>query len=183
MPSGTKQARFEREVMPHLDAAYNLARWLLHDPHDAEDATQEAILRALRFLDSFRGGNAKAWLLAIVRHACYSHARMRRDTPLDEQDPSHARADSAEAFAMGLQPRASPEAELIAKDRKDLVNLCLETLPAEFREVLVLRDLEGLMYREISEVAGVPLGTVMSRLSRARALLHKAVAVRMRGGA
>lgn len=183
MPSGMKQARFEREVMPHLDAAYNLARWLLHDPHDAEDATQEATLRAFRFLDTFRGGNAKAWLLAIVRHACYSHARMRRPASLDDLDSHHADASSAEAFAMGLEPGASPEAELIEKDQKNLVNVCLRELPAEFREVLILRELEGLMYKEISEIAGVPLGTVMSRLSRARALLHKAVAVRLRGGA
>lgn len=183
MPPGMKQARFEREVMPHLDAAYNLARWLLHDPHDAQDATQEATLRAFRFLDTFRGGNAKAWLLAIVRNACHTHARLRRPDQIDELDPLAGTAESAEAYAMGLEPAASPETALIEKHQKELINLCLAELPPEFREVLVLRDLEGLMYKEIGEIVGVPLGTVMSRLSRGRALLHKAIAGRMRGGA
>jgi RNA polymerase sigma-70 factor, ECF subfamily len=181
MQPGTKQARFEREVMPHLDAAYNLARWLLHDPHDAEDAAQEATLRAYRFLDTFRGGNAKAWLLAIVRNACFTQTRRQRPGSLDAEPETQA--ISAEAYAMGLEPDASPESAMMEKDRRELVDRSLADLPPEFREVLVLRDLEGLMYKEISDVIGAPLGTVMSRLSRGRALLHKAVAARTQGGA
>ena len=181
MLPGIKQARFEREVMPHLDAAYNLARWLLRDPHDAEDAAQEATLRAYRFLDTFRGGNSKAWLLAIVRNACFSQARKNRPGSLDD-NPMEG-GDSAEAYAMGLEPNHSPESALIEKDQRELVDRCLKDLPAEFREVVVLRDLEGLMYKEISDVINAPLGTVMSRLSRGRALLQKAVSLRMDGGA
>jgi RNA polymerase sigma-70 factor (ECF subfamily) len=181
MSSGTKQVRFEREVMPHLDAAYNLARWLLRDPHDAEDAAQEATLRAYRFLDTFRGGNAKAWLLAIVRNSCFSQSRKDRPGSLDEH-PAES-GDSVEAYAMGLEPGPSPESALIEKDQRDLVDRCLLDLPAEFREVVVLRDLEGLMYKEISDVIGAPMGTVMSRLSRGRALLQKAVSMHMQGGA
>lgn len=181
MSSGTKQARFEREVMPHLDAAYNLARWLLHDPHDAEDAAQEATLRAYRFLDSFRGGNAKAWLLAIVRNSCFTQARRPRPGSLDASPVEGV--DSAEAYAMGMEPAASPELAFAQKDQRELIDRCLEDLPSEFREVVILRDLEGLMYKEISDVIGAPLGTVMSRLSRGRALLQKAVTLRMQGGA
>lgn len=181
MPSGMKQARFEREVMPHLDAAYNLARWLLHDPHDAEDAAQEATLRAYRFLDTFRGGNAKAWLLAIVRNSCFTQLRRQRPGSLDAAP--RVGPDSMEAYAMGLKPAASPESALIEKDQRDLVDRCLQDLPLEFREVVVLRDLEGLMYKEIGDAIGAPLGTVMSRLSRGRALLQKAVSLRVRGGA
>jgi len=189
MPAGTKQARFEREVMPHLDAAYSLARWLLRNPHDAEDAAQEATLRAYRFLDSFRGGSAKAWLLAIVRNCCFTQSRGRRPGSLDDTPAgaaggmSAALANSAEAYAMGLEPAASPETALIEKDRRDLIDRCLLELPAEFREVVVLRDLEGLMYKEICDVIQAPMGTVMSRLSRGRALLHKAVALHLPGGA
>lgn len=183
MQPGMKQARFEREVMPHLDAAYNLARWLLRDPDDAEDAIQEASLRAYRFLDTFRGGNAKAWLLAIVRNACFSHARLRRTTASESLDGQEGASPSAEAYAMGLDPLASPEDALADKNERELIDLCLAELPVEFREAVVLRDLEGLMYKEIGEIAGVPLGTVMSRLSRGRALLHKAVAARLRTGA
>jgi RNA polymerase sigma-70 factor (ECF subfamily) len=185
MQAGTKQARFEREVMPHLDAAYSLARWLLRDPHDAEDAAQEATLRAYRFLDSFRGGNAKAWLLAIVRNCCFTQSRGRRPESLDDAPAGapEARTDSAEAYAMGLEPAASPESALIEKDRRDLIDRCLLELPDEFREVVVLRDLEGLMYKEISDVIAAPMGTVMSRLSRGRALLHKAVSLHVTGGA
>ena len=181
MPSWTKQARFEREVMPHLDAAYNLARWILHDPHDAEDAAQEATLRAYRFLDTFRGSNAKAWLLAIVRNSCLTQLRRPRPGSL-EAAPTDG-TGSMEAYAMGLTPAASPESALIEKDQRDLVDRCLQELPIEFREVVVLRDLEGLMYKEIGDAIGAPLGTVMSRLSRGRALLQKAVSVRVKGGA
>ena len=147
MPAGTKQARFEREVMPHLDAAYSLARWLLRNPHDAEDAAQEATLRAYRFLDSFRGGNAKAWLLAIVRNCCFSQSRRRRPGPLDASSGGAPETldESAEAYAMGLEPVRSPESALIEKDQRELIDRCLLELPAEFREVIVLRDLEGLM--------------------------------------
>ena len=166
--------------MPHFDAAYNLARWLLHGSEDAQDAAQEACLRAFRHIDSFHGGNAKAWLLKIVRNSCYSWLK------------AHPRGQSLEADADGrLDPAheaalreaghgfPSPEAALIAKADTALLRAGLAGLPAEFREALVLREIEELSYKEISEVAGIPIGTVMSRLSRGRTLLQRHLADRL----
>ncbi len=152
--------QFDDAVVPHLDAAYNLARWLLRNPHDAEDVVQEACLRALSFFHTLRSENGRPWLLAIVRNTCYTWLRKNRpqevDTVFDEQ--VHSPGSSA----------ASPEAMLIRKAGSERVRQALQALPPEFREVLVLREMEGLSYRQIAEVSDLPIGTVMSRLARAR---------------
>ena len=157
--------RFEQVVLPHLDAAYNLARWLIRSPADAEDAVQEACLRALRFFDGFRGGDSRAWLLKIVRNTCYSWLKKNRPTELsDEFDET---VHSSEVLG------TDAEAKLVSRANSEQVRKALEALPAGFREVLVLREIEELSYREISDVTGVPLGTVMSSLSRARQRLRE----------
>jgi len=174
-----RRVRFEREVLPHLDAAYNLARWLLRNDQDAEDVTQDSMLRAYRFFDGFRGANAKAWLLAIVRNASYSWlARKRLNTSVVGADvPRHLDdADPAEAAATD----ETPESLLAVKVELTVLQGSLDELPVEYREVLVLRELEELSYKEISAAIDVPLGTVMSRLSRARALLQRKLALRLR---
>jgi RNA polymerase sigma factor (sigma-70 family) len=158
-------ANFEAVVLPHLDAAYNLARWLTRNPQDGEDVVQEAYLRALRFFPSFRGGDGRAWLLRIVRNTFYSWLQAnRRLRNAEEFDESLFVAD---AFA------PNPEEILLHDDSSALLRKALEKLPANFREVLVLRELEGLSYREIAEITGVPTGTVMSSLSRARERLRQ----------
>ena len=157
--------RFEQVVLPHLDAAYNLARWLIRSPADAEDVVQEACLRALRFFDGYRGGDSRAWLLKIVRNTCYSWVRKNRPTELsDEFDET---VHSGEAVG------TDAEAKLVSRANSEQVRKALETLPAGFREVLVLREIEELSYKEISDVTGVPMGTVMSSLSRARQRLRE----------
>ena len=165
----TELASFETAILPHLDAAYTLARYLMRDPHDAEDAVQDACLRALRYFHTFRGGDARAWLLAIVRNHCHSlrnDRRNRRDggaVVFDEELHSdEADAEPADAATLRAATRESLEE-------------ALRRLPEEFREVIVLRELQDLSYREISEVVGAPIGTVMSRLSRARQRLQHAL--------
>ena len=151
---------FEQVVLSHLDAAYNLARWLLRSPADADDVVQEACLRALRFFDGFRGVDSRSWLLKIVRNTCYSWVRKNRPAELsDEFDETTHTPDAAVE---------TPEMKLISQSETDRVRKALEALPVAFREVLVLREIEGLSYKEIAEVTGVPMGTVMSSLSRAR---------------
>ena len=150
--------RFEQLVLPHVDAAVNLARWLLRSPDDAEDVAQEAVLRAYRFFGGFRGGDPRAWLLQIVRNSCY--------TWLEKRMPSELVTE----FNEELHAMPSPNPEVLAlqaSDRAKLMN-ALEALPLRAREVIVLRELEGCSYKEISEVTGIPMGTVMSILSRAR---------------
>lgn len=166
----SEQARFEAAVLPHLDAAYTLARYLTRNAHDAEDVVQDACLRALKYFDSFRGEegtSARAWLLTIVRNTAYSRKGRRRiealTTEFDETQHSDAAADE------------HPEGVLLQEDAKESLGRVLDRLAPEFREVIVLRELEGLSYKEISEVAGVPVGTVMSRLSRARTRLQEAL--------
>ncbi len=167
--------RVERALLPHLDAAYNLARWLIGNEHDAEDAVQEAYLRAVRFFGSFRGGDGRGWLLAIVRHACYDWLRQHRaehpTTPFEEE--LHSPDDGA----------WNPERLLLQGADAALVRAALEALPVDSREVLVLRELEGLSYKEIAEIAGIPVGTVMSRLSRARSRLQQELTARLAKGA
>jgi RNA polymerase sigma-70 factor (ECF subfamily) len=156
--------RFEQVVLPHLDAAYNLARWLLGSSADADDVVQEAFVRALRFFDGFRGGDSRAWLLKIVRNTAYSWVRKNRPAQLaDEFDETvHSSETTME----------NAEAKLLSRAESERVRRALETLPVAFREVLVLREIEGLSYKEISEVTGVAMGTVMSSLSRARQKLR-----------
>ncbi len=156
--------RFEALVLPHLDAAHNLARWLVRRDAEAEDLAQEAMLRAYRFFDGFRGGDARAWLLRIVRNVCYSWLESARGDGTTEFDETrHApAADTPETLAVA------------AADRERLMG-ALQSLPARFREVLVLRELEGCSYKEIAEITGSPMGTVMSSLSRARQRLAQAL--------
>lgn len=169
MRSG-EPGQFESAMLPHLSEAYTLARYLTRNDHDAEDVVQDAYLRAFTYRDTYRGDgaqSARAWLLAIVRNTAYSWRRRaanRADaTAFDEVAHSEATADQ------------NPEATMLGNAAKDVVRRALAELPPEFREVIVLRELEGLSYREISEVAGVPVGTVMSRLSRARERLQRAL--------
>jgi len=171
-----KARRFEQMIMPHLDAAYNLARWLTRNDSDAQDVVQDAYLRAFKYFDSFEGQNPSAWLLAIVRNTCFTW--MRRNRPGEEVVNSEAIDEENAANAEPLLGGGSrslatdPETLLIeGRDRAE-VNALVARLPAEFREVIVLREIEDLSYREIADVVGIPIGTVMSRLSRARKLLH-----------
>jgi RNA polymerase sigma-70 factor (ECF subfamily) len=156
--------RFEGAILPHLPACYNLARWLLRSGPDAEDCVQEALLRALRAFGQFRGGDPRPWLFTIVRNTCYSLLRRRSGAPF-----SAVEAPLAEA----ADPAPTPEASLLQKAEQERVRSALEDLSVEFREVILLKEFEGLSYKEIAEVAEIPLGTVMSRLSRARQRLQE----------
>jgi RNA polymerase sigma-70 factor (ECF subfamily) len=153
-----ERARFEELVLPHIDAAYNLARWLVRSDAEAQDLAQEAMLRAYRFFGGFRGGAPRAWLLKIVRNTCYTWLQSARGT----QD-----AAEFDEEIHGVT-EVTPEALAIAGADCDRLARALDGLPAKFREVLVLRELEGCSYKEIAEVTGLPIGTVMSSLSRAR---------------
>jgi len=165
-------AGFEQAALPHLDAAYNLARWLTRNDHDAQDVVQESYLRALKFFGGFRGGDGRAWLLTIVRHTCYDWLRRnRRYEPLTDLDEELRDVES---------DALDPEALLLRAADNRLLRQALEELPVEFREVVILRELEGLSYKEIADIAGLPLGTVMSRLARARRRLQQALTPRMR---
>jgi RNA polymerase sigma factor (sigma-70 family) len=163
-----RPSTFEQTVLPHLDAAYNLARWLTRDEQDAQDVVQESYLRAFRFFAGFRGGNARAWLMQIVRTTCYTWLRANR--PLQE----------ATEFDENLFPPDSralnPEEVVLQKHNGAVLRKALEMLPANFREVLIMRELEEMSYREIAEITGMPAGTVMSSLSRARGRLRQALA-------
>ena len=156
---------FERAVLPHLDSAYNLARWLIRNDHDAEDLVQEACLRALKSFEGFRGDDSRAWLLAIVRNRCYTWLEQNRlqesTTAFDEE------IHTAEEHSQ------SPEALLLESADARRVKDALEELPPEFREAIVLRELEGMSYKEIARLCGIPVGTVMSRLARARQRLEQ----------
>lgn len=161
-----RRRRFEQLVLPHLDAAHNLARWLTRSTSEAEDVVQEAVLRAFRAFDGFRGGDAKPWLLAIVRN-CHLTAmgqkKKHKSVPLPEED------DDARFVA----EERDPETAAVDASTARRLQLAIAALPEEFRETLVLREMEDMSYREIAEVTGVPMGTVMSRLARARALLRE----------
>lgn len=160
-----EKIRFEQLVWAHLDSAVNLARWLLRSPADAEDAVQEAMLRAYRFFERFRGGDARAWLLQIVRNTCYSWLEKNRSSELMTE------------FDEELHPHPAPTPETLAAqaDERQRLMTALESLPARSREVLVLREFEGCSYKEIAEITGIPIGTVMSTLSRARERLQRAL--------
>ena len=162
--------RFERTVLPHLDSAYSLARWLVRDPQDAQDVVQDAALRALRHFGGFRGTDPRPWLMAIVRNASYAFLRARRPGELHELNVDELDAAPAEG-SMDLDP----EKVLMHKMEKAMLNEAITALPVAYRECLVLRELEDLSYREIARIADVPVGTVMSRLSRARRLLAQSL--------
>jgi RNA polymerase sigma-70 factor (ECF subfamily) len=160
-------ARFEALILPHLDDAYTLARYLLGDEHDAQDAVQDAALRAFRYFDRYRDGDPRAWFLAIVRNCCFTwrrqHRRDRLSVPFDDTDtPVAARSPAADALAITRSERAA-------------IQRAVGELPLEFREVIVLREVQEMSYSQIAAVVGVPVGTVMSRLSRARKRLATAL--------
>ena len=166
-----QQSRFEAVVMPHLDAAFSLARWLTRNDADAADVVQEAYLRAFRYFDSYREGDAKSWLLRIVRRTCYSW--LERNRPA-EVIPLETAADLDEAVAAPLDGPGDTEALLLNRSDLRRLDQLIEALPVPLREAIVLRELQELGYREIAEVTGVPIGTVMSRLHRARSALRRA---------
>ena len=159
--------RFEKIVLPHLDDAYTLARYLLRDEHDAQDVVQDAVLRALRHFEGFRQGDARAWLLTIVRNCCYSWHKPHR---WDRSTVSF----TDEAARGVTDPHAADDLANQSSER-ERIQAAVDALPAELKEVIVLRELNELSYREISDVVGAPIGTVMSRLSRARGRLASAL--------
>jgi RNA polymerase sigma-70 factor (ECF subfamily) len=176
----TRLARFQRSVLPHLDAAYNLARWLTRNDHDAEDVVQEAFVRALRYFDSLRQDDSRAWLLAIVRNTCYTWLEKNRPADMVAIDDEGLLSADAESLGHAAPGESNPEVIVLQSAQKKLVNQALEELPVAYREVLVMRELEDLSYKEIAQAAGVPIGTVMSRLARGRELLRKTIEIRMR---
>lgn len=155
-----KRALFEELILPHLDAAHNLARWLTGDADDAQEVVQEAYLRAFRYFDSYNGGDSKSWLLTIVRNTAFTWRSSRRQEAAAESfdESNHSSGSAAQ----------NPEERLVDAANAAVLQDCIEALPLEFREVLIMRELEEMSYRQISEVACIPVGTVMSRLSRAR---------------
>jgi RNA polymerase sigma-70 factor (ECF subfamily) len=156
---------FEKIILPHLNAAHNLARWLTRNEHDAQDVVQEAYLRAFRFFDGFKGGDGKTWLLAVVRNTCLTWRRNEKrgmtNEPFDEM-----------TYKSNI-PAPNQEEQLVNAAKIEALRNCIETMPVDFREILVMRELEEMSYRQISEVASLPAGTVMSRLSRARKRLEE----------
>ncbi len=167
-----KTRNFEALLLPHLDAAYNLARWLTRNDQNAEDLVQVAYLRAFKFFDGFRGTDARAWLLTILRNAYFTSLRDNRheDADVSFDDDLHGQgreASDTSSYDIGN----SPENTLAAHDIRRLVNQALESLPQTFREVIVLKEISDLSYKEIAEITDIPLGTVMSRLARGRKML------------
>jgi RNA polymerase sigma-70 factor, ECF subfamily len=171
-PEPTKSVDFDSAVLTHLNAAYNLARWLVRDEHDAEDIVQEAYLRALRFFAGFRGDDPRAWLLKIVRNTAFTWLKRNRpaDPPVEFDENIHLASADAPTL----------EASLLRKADSAMIRAALDELPAEFREVVVLRDFEELSYKEIGDIAEIPVGTVMSRLARARTKLARSITVRVK---
>lgn len=161
--------RFEQLVLPHLDSAVNLARWLLRNRADAEDVVQEAVLRAWRFFDDFRGTEARAWLLQIVRNCCYTWLEKNHSSDLTSEFDENSHQYEIH----------TPESLAAQADDRRCLMLILESLPARYREVLVLRELDGCSYKEIAEIVGIPIGTVMSTLSRARERLKRTAEVHL----
>jgi len=164
---------FEEVILPHLNAAYNLARWLTRNEHDAQDVVQEAYLRAFRFFNSYKGGDGKSWLLEVVRNTCFTfHRREKRNVTSVVFDEA--------AHTPSVNPPDAEEA-LVVASKKTILKDCIEGLPDAFRGILVMRELEEMSYRQISDVSGLPPGTVMSRLSRARKRLEECAKARNYG--
>ena len=168
MQARNKLTAFEQAMLPHLDAAHNLARWLTGNEDDAQDAVQEAYLRAFQSFHTFRGGDSRAWMLTVVRNACYTSLRRNRRGTLNEP------FDDAMYLISG--DSNNPEALVLEQIDREALHTALAELPAPFREVIVLREMEGLSYKEIAQVVKTPLGTVMSRLARARQQLQQQLA-------
>ena len=171
MPEQSQAVRFEEIALPHLSAAYNLARWLVRNDHDAEDVVQEAYLRAFKYFGGYRGGEGRTWLLTIVRNSCYSWLQRNRARELTDSID-----ETQEDLALDF---ANPELLLLQAADAQMVRAALAELPIEFREVMVMRELEELSYKEIATIADLPIGTVMSRLARGRKRLHSLLTIRM----
>ncbi len=167
-----KLARFEKTILPHLDAAYNLARWLTRNEDDAEDMVQEAYLRAFKFFDGFRGVDGHGWLLTIVRNTCYTWLQQNRGEEMTTAFDEETHSIDSEALNPATLALMNADHQVLAQ--------ALNELPLEFREVVVLRELEGLSYKQIADIANVPTGTVMSRLARARERLKKILRNRLK---
>ena len=166
---------FEQLVLPHLDVAYNLARWLARDAHDAEDVVQDACIRALKYVRSVQGNDARAWFLTIVRNAFYDWLGRNRPAEIVHEDD--------DALAARIDPSSpDPEHEALRHAELHALSDAIAALPLQYREVLVLRELEDMSYKEIARVADIPIGTVMSRLARARALLRRSPVMQELGG-
>lgn len=165
MSEKEKLLNFEKNIMPHLNAAYNLARWLLRNDQDAEDAVQEAYLRAFRFFGGFQEGNGRSWLLKIVRNSCFDLFKKRRESDRMETFDNELHDVQSEA--------PNPEVMLLQKVNFQLLKQAIEELPLEYREVLILREIQGLSYKEIAGIIDIRMGTVMSRLARARRKLYE----------
>ena len=169
MPILNKTDRFEMNILVHLDAAFNLARWLMRHGPDAEDVVQEACMRAFKYFDSFHGNDGKAWLLTIVRNTCYSRFQQNKLQPVTSTlDEENGAAEFQQASTI-----EDPEEILSRLQDIQYLGQAIAALPIEFREVLILRELEDLPYKSIADIVSIPIGTVMSRLSRARALLRQ----------
>src|SRR3984957_3318941 len=165
---------YEQKVLPHLDAAYNLARWLAGNDHDAQDVAQEASLRAFKFFGNFRGENARAWFLTIVRNTFYTW--LRKNRPLEKTVELNDETLDIEDVSANAEAASPPFADA------DAVRRAIAELPVEFREIVILREMEGFSYQEIAELSEVPIGTVMSRLARARKLLQTRLAAEFNHG-
>jgi RNA polymerase sigma-70 factor (ECF subfamily) len=167
--------RFEALILPHLDAAYNLARWLTRDSHDADDVVQDACVRALKYLASIERGDARAWFLTIVRNAFYDWLRRNRPAEIVPGDD--------DVLERAVDPAAmDPEQTVVRRAEARALSDAIAALPLQFREVLILREFEELSYKEIARVADIPVGTVMSRLARARGLLQRSPLLQVIGG-
>jgi RNA polymerase sigma-70 factor (ECF subfamily) len=169
MDGSTRLALFEETILPHLKSAHNLARWLTRNEDDAQDVVQEAYLRAFRFFDGFKGGDGKAWLLAVVRNTCLTWRRRQKSTLADVAFDEAAHSSDVAMTA---------EAGLVKAANLAPLRSCIESLPQEYREVIIMRELEEMSYREIADIASIPIGTVMSRLARARKRLEECVRLR-----
>ena len=165
MPERNKLSLFEETILPHLDAAYNLARWIMNNDQDAEDMVQESYLRAYKYFAGYQGGNSRSWLLTIVRNTCYTWLRQNRAQALtiDLDDEIYSSESDLLNPEMLLQHNASHQ----------MVRRALAKLPPEFRELIILREIEGMSYKQIANIAGIPIGTVMSRLARSRQRLKE----------
>jgi len=167
-----KLTQFDQSILPHMNAAYNLARWLTRNEHDAEDMVQEAYLRAFKFFNTFHGLDGRSWLLSIVRNVCYTWLQQNRAQELTTMFDEETHSVDGDT--------SNPATLMLQSDDQQIVRQAVEELPVEFREVVVLRELEGFSYNEIAEVAKIPLGTVMSRLARARERLKQLLCNRLK---
>jgi RNA polymerase sigma-70 factor (ECF subfamily) len=179
----TARQRFDDVALPHLDAAYNLARWLTRNDADAADVVQEAFLRALTYFEGYRGENGKAWLLTIVRNTCFRWLERNRPAVVVPFSLEVETEVESAVASVGNEAPLDPETQLLRNRDSKLLDDLIGELPPLFREALVLRELEDLSYREIADILGVPMGTVMSRLARARGLLKTAWSRRSERGA